>query len=68
MAAALHLFHLATKNRSSLERRRAAESFGPGSQHVQDYLTRHVLAGASEQMELLLRRTCLFQVLTPSRC
>lgn len=67
-AAALHLFHLATKNRSSVERRRAAESFGPGSQHVQDYLTQHFLAGTSEEMELLLRRTCFFDVLTPSRC
>ncbi|MDQ0821170.1 DNA-binding SARP family transcriptional activator [Arthrobacter sp. V4I6] len=67
-AAALHLFHLATKNRSSVERRRAAESFGPASRHVQDYLTHHFLAGVSEDMELLLRRSCLFDVLTPSRC
>ncbi|MGY2746738.1 BTAD domain-containing putative transcriptional regulator [Arthrobacter sp. UYCu723] len=67
-AAALHLFHLATTSRSTVERRRAAESPSPTSRHVQDYLTHHVLAGASEDMELLLRRSCLFDVLTPSRC
>lgn len=67
-AAALHLFHLATKNRSSVERRQAAESLGPASRYVQDYLTHHFLAGVSEDMELLLRRSCLFDVLTPSRC
>ncbi|WP_211879950.1 BTAD domain-containing putative transcriptional regulator [Pseudarthrobacter albicanus] len=67
-AAALHLFHLATKNRSSVERRRAAESLGPASRYVQDYLTHHFLTGVSEDMEVLLRRSCLFDVLTPSRC
>ena len=67
-AAALHLFHLATKNRSSVERRRAAESFNPASRYVQDYLTHHFLAGVSEDMELLLRSSCLFDALTPSRC
>ena len=67
-AAALHLFHLATKNRSSMERWRAAESFGPGCRHVREYLAQHFLAGTSEQMELLLRKTCLFDVLTPARC
>ena len=67
-AAALHLFHLATKNRSQVERRRAAESLGAASPYVTDYLTQHFLAGVSEDMELLLRRNCLFDVLTPSRC
>lgn len=67
-AAALHLFHLATKNRSSVERRRAAESLSPASRYLQDYLTHHFLAGVSEGMEQLLRRSCLFDVLTPSRC
>jgi DNA-binding SARP family transcriptional activator len=67
-AAALHLFHHATKNRSAVERRRAAESLGPASRYVQDYLTHHFLAGVPEDMELLLRRSCLFDVLTPSRC
>jgi DNA-binding SARP family transcriptional activator len=67
-AAALHLFHLATKNRSSVERRRAAESFSPTSRYVQDYLTHHFLPGVSQDMELLLRSSCLFDALTPSRC
>ncbi|BCW71127.1 hypothetical protein NicSoilB8_21710 [Arthrobacter sp. NicSoilB8] len=67
-AAALHLFHLATKNRSEVERRRAAESLGPAPQYVTSYLTHHFLAGVSEDMELLLRHNCLFDVLTPSRC
>ena len=67
-AAALHLFHLATKNRSHVERRRAAESLGAASPYVTNYLTHHFLADVSEDMELLLRRSCLFDVLTPSRC
>ena len=67
-AAALHLFHLATKNRTHVERRRAAESLGAASQYVTNYLTHHYLAGVTEDMELLLRRSCLFDVLTPSRC
>ena len=67
-AAALHLFHLATRNRPQVERRRAAESVSAASQYVTDYLTQHVLAGVADDMELLLRRNCLFDVLTPSRC
>ena len=51
-----------------VERRRAAESLGAASQYVTNYLTHHFLAGVSEDMELLLRRNCLFDVLTPSRC
>lgn len=67
-AAALHLFHVATKSRSSVERRRAAESLGPSSRYAKDYLTRHFLAGISQGMERLLRHTCLLEVLTASRC
>lgn len=67
-AAALHLFHLSTKNRSSVERRRAAESLGPGSRYAQDYLTHHFLAEVSDDMERLLRRSCLLDALTPNRC
>ncbi len=67
-AAALHLFHVATKSRSSVERRRAAESLGPAPRYAKDYLTRHFLAGISQGMESLLRHTCLLELLTPSRC
>ena len=67
-AAVLHLFHLATKNLSAVDRRRAAEHFGPTSRYVQDYLTHHFLTGVSEDMERLLRRSCLFDFLTPFRC
>ena len=67
-AAALHLFHVSTKSRSSVERRRAAESLGPASLYAKDYLTRHFLAGISQGMERLLRHTCLLELLTPSRC
>jgi DNA-binding SARP family transcriptional activator len=67
-AAALHLFHLATKNRPSAERRRSAESLGATSRFARDYLTHHFLAGISAEMEELLRVSCLLEVLTPSRC
>lgn len=66
--AALHLFHVATKSRSTVERRRAAESLGPAPRYAEDYLTHHVLAGMSRNMEKLLRYTCLLERLTPSRC
>lgn len=67
-AAALHLFHTATKNRSSVERRRAAESLAPAPRYAQDYVANHVLAGTSPDMEELLLRTCLLDRLTPARC
>ncbi|WP_190989132.1 AfsR/SARP family transcriptional regulator [Pseudarthrobacter sulfonivorans] len=67
-AAALHLFHLATKNRTSTARRRSAESLGATSRFARDYLTHHFLAGISAEMEELLRVSCLLEVLTPSRC
>ena len=67
-AAALQLFHLATKNRTSAERRRSAESLGATSRFARDYLTHHLLAGISAEMEELLHVSCLLEVLTPSRC
>lgn len=67
-AAGLHLFHLATKSRSSVERRRAAESLSSASRFAQDYLAHHFLSGVSEDMKALLSRTCHFHVLTQSRC
>lgn len=67
-AAALHLFHVVTKSRSSVERRRAAESLGPASRYAKDYLTRHFLAGISQGMERFLRHTCLLELLIASRC
>jgi ATP/maltotriose-dependent transcriptional regulator MalT/DNA-binding SARP family transcriptional activator len=67
-AAALHLFHVATKSRSTVERRRAAESLGPVPRYAHDYLTHHYFAGVPPQLERLLRHTCLLERLTPSRC
>lgn len=66
--AALHLFHVATKSRSTVERRRAAESLGPAPRYAEDYLTNHVLAGTTPDMAKLLRQTCLLDRLTPARC
>jgi DNA-binding SARP family transcriptional activator len=66
--AALHLFHTATKSRSTVERRRAAESLGQTPRYAEDYLTNHVLAGATPDMLSLLRQTCLLDRLTPARC
>lgn len=66
--AALHLFHTTTKSRSTVERRRAAESLGPALRYAQDYVAHHVLAGTSRDMEKLLLHTCLLDRLTPARC
>lgn len=66
--AALHLFHTATKNRSPIERRRAAESLAPAPRYAQDYVANHVLAGTSPDMAKLLLHTCLLDRLTPARC
>ncbi|MFP3460945.1 BTAD domain-containing putative transcriptional regulator [Arthrobacter globiformis] len=67
-AAALQLFHVATKSRSTVERRRAAESLGPVPQYAHDYLRHHYFAGVPPELERLLRHTCLLEHLTPSRC
>lgn len=67
-AAALHLFHLATMNRSNVERRRAAESLSARSRFAEDYLLHHFLAGATPDMNQLLSVTSLLDFITPSRC
>jgi DNA-binding SARP family transcriptional activator len=67
-AAALHLFHLATMNRSNVERRRAAESLSARSRFAEDYLLHHFLAGVTPDMNRLLRLTSLLDFITPSRC
>ncbi|RAM38672.1 hypothetical protein DBZ45_03560 [Arthrobacter globiformis] len=67
-AAALHLFHVATKSRSTVERRRAAESLDPVPRYAHDYLRRHYFADVPPEVERLLRHTCLLERLTQSRC
>lgn len=67
-AAALHLFHVATKSRSAVERRRAAESHDPVPQYAHEYLKHHFFAGVPPKVERLLRYTCLLERLTPPRC
>jgi DNA-binding SARP family transcriptional activator len=67
-AAALYLFHLATTNRSNIERRRAAESLNSRSRFAGDYLVNHLLAGTKPDMNRLLAVTSLLGFITPSRC
>ena len=67
-AAALYLFHLATTNRSNVERRRAAESLNSRSRFAGDYLVNHFLAGTTPDMNRLLTVTSLLDFITPSRC
>lgn len=67
-AAALHLFHLATTNRSNVERRRAAESLDSRSRFAEDYLVNHFLAGTTPDMNRLLCVASLLDFITPSRC
>jgi DNA-binding SARP family transcriptional activator len=67
-AAALHLFHVATKSRSAVERRRAAESLDSVPLYARDYLRHHFFGDVPPGLERLLRHTCLLDRLTPSRC
>lgn len=67
-AAALYLFHLATANRSNVERRRAAESLNSRSRFAGDYLANHFLTGTTPDMNRLLTVTSLLDFITPSRC
>ena len=67
-AAYLQLFHLATLRKSQAERRRVLASLAKRSRLVQEYLTRHVLAGLSADLQDFLIRTSVLRRPTVALC
>jgi ATP/maltotriose-dependent transcriptional regulator MalT len=67
-AAYLQLFHLATHRKSQAERRRVLYNLGQRSRLVQEYLTRHVLAGLSADLQDFLIRTSVLRRPTVALC
>jgi DNA-binding SARP family transcriptional activator len=67
-AAYLQLFHLATHRKSQAERRRVLYNLAQRSRLVQEYLTRHVLAGLSADLQDFLIRTSVLRRPTGALC
>jgi len=67
-AAYLQLFHLATLRKSQTERRRVLATLAQRSRLVQEYLTRHVLAGLSADLQDFLMRTSVLRRPTVALC
>ncbi|HEY3811322.1 MAG TPA: BTAD domain-containing putative transcriptional regulator, partial [Acidimicrobiales bacterium] len=67
-AAYLQLFHLATARKPQAERRRVLASMTNRSRLVQEYLTRHVLAGLSTDLQDFLIRTSVLRRPTVPLC
>lgn len=67
-AAALQLFHLATHGRAPANRSRAVRALAAPARYAKEYLSAQVLNGLPPRLQLLLRRTCVFDVVTASRC
>ncbi len=67
-AAYLQLFHLATVRKPVAERRRVLASLNNRSRLVQEYLTRHVLAGLSAQLQDFLIRTSVLRRPSAALC
>jgi DNA-binding SARP family transcriptional activator len=68
LAAGLHMFHLSTRGQPLPQRRRAVAALDGRSALTRAYLTRTVLAELPEELRVFLIRTCVFDVLTESRC
>jgi len=67
-AAGLQLFHLATRGKTTLERRRILKALGSRSRLTREYLTRNVLAQLPEELRRFLVRTCVLGRLTGMLC
>ncbi|MBB4962449.1 BTAD domain-containing putative transcriptional regulator [Micromonospora polyrhachis] len=67
-AAGLKLYYLSTHGHPLSERRRAVAALDGRSALSRAYLTRTVLAELPETLRRFLARTCVFDVLTGSRC
>ncbi len=67
-AAALHLFHLATRDSSSQERHRAIGTLASHHRYARGFLSRLLLAGLPPELGDFLRRTSVLEVLSGERC
>jgi DNA-binding SARP family transcriptional activator len=67
-AAGLQLFHLATRGKSLLERRRMLAELGTRSRLVREYLARNVLDELPLHVRDFLLQTCVLGRLTPALC
>lgn len=67
-AAALKLFHLATRDKPPSERRRLLTSLVGRSREVRDYLSRNLLEDFPEDLRAFLVRTSVLGRLTPALC
>jgi DNA-binding SARP family transcriptional activator len=67
-AAGLQLFHLATRGKSSQERRRILTALGGQSRLTREYLTRNVLDQLPAELRWFLVRTCVLPRLTGPIC
>ncbi len=67
-AAGLQLFHLATRGKSSQERRRILTALGSRSRLTREYLTRNVLDQLPAELRWFLVRTCVLTRLTGPIC
>src|SRR2546426_11415750 len=67
-AAGLQLFHLATRGKSALERRRILTALGTRSRLTREYLTRNVLDQLPADLRWFLVRTCVMTRLTGPIC
>jgi len=67
-AAGLQLFHLATRDKSAVERRRILSAAGSGSRLVREYLTWNVMVDLPEELRNFLVETCVLGRLTGGLC
>jgi DNA-binding SARP family transcriptional activator len=67
-AAGLQLFHLATRGRPTVERRRLVAELGSRSRMVREYLARNVLDHLSSDLRSFLLDTCVLGRLTGPLC
>jgi DNA-binding SARP family transcriptional activator len=67
-AAGLQLFHLATRGKSTGERRRAVATLPSGSKLIREYLAENVVADLPEPLRVFLVDTAVLGHLTPRLC
>jgi len=67
-AAGLHLFHLATRNRSGDERRSVLEALSSRSRMIREFLTSNVLDQLPAELRAFLVSTSVLEVLNGQLC
>ncbi|HWG73863.1 MAG TPA: AAA family ATPase, partial [Acidimicrobiales bacterium] len=67
-AAGLQLFHLATRGKPVLERRRVLRSLSTRLRSVREYLARNLLDGLDDELRTFLLRTSVLGHLSPPMC